>query len=41
MAYEAGQFTGVPKDYFKYRPFSEDVGFYFEHYLVIVANLKK
>jgi len=41
MAYETGHFTGIPKGYFKYRPIRADVGFFFENYLVVVANLKR
>jgi len=40
MAYETGHFTGIPKDYFKYRPSVADRNFHFEHYLVVVSNLK-
>ena len=38
MAYETGKFTGLPKDYSKYRPIKADRTFHFEHYLVVVAN---
>lgn len=41
MAYETGQFTGIPKDYFKYRPIRADRNFQFEHYLVVVSNITK
>ena len=41
MAYESGQFTGMPKDYFKYRPVQADRVFHFENYLVIVSSLTK
>jgi len=41
MAYETGRFTGIPKDYFKYRPEVADKGFHFENYLVIVSILAK
>jgi hypothetical protein len=41
MAYETGHFTGMPKDYFKYRPISAGRSFYFQNYLVIVSNLTK
>ena len=40
-AYETGQFTGMPKDYFKYRPIRADTDFHFENYLVIVSCLTK
>jgi len=39
MAYESGNFTGVPDSYFKYQPVRQDVGFGFRHYLIVVANL--
>jgi hypothetical protein len=48
MAYEIGQFTGVPDKYFDYKPVVPGVphifsnrGFFFEHTLVIVSNLTK
>lgn len=41
MAYESGNFTGVPDSYFKYQPVRQDVGFGFRHYLIVVANLTK
>jgi hypothetical protein len=41
MAYETGQFAGIPNDYFKYRPVTAGKSFYFQNYLVVVANLKK
>ena len=41
MAYETGQFTGMPKDYFKYRPIRADRSFHFQNYLIIVSNLTK
>ena len=41
MAYETGRFTGMPKDYFKYRPITAGTGFYFQNYLVVVSNLTK
>ena len=41
MAYETGHFTGIPKDYFKYRPITAGKSFYFQNYLVIVSNLTK
>ena len=40
-AYETGQFIGIPKDYFKYRPIKADRNFHFENYLVIVSTLTK
>ena len=39
VAYETGEFTGVPDEYFKYRPVRQDVGFGFKNYLIIVADL--
>jgi len=48
MAYEIGQFAGVPEKYFDYKPIVPGVphifanrGFFFEHSLVIVSNLTK
>ena len=41
VAYETGRFTGIPTDYFKYRPVREDVSFHFEHYLIVVSILPK
>ena len=41
MAYETGRFTGMPNDYFKYRPVSGDKSFHFHNYLIIVSNLTK
>ena len=48
MAYEIGQFTGVPEKYFDYKPIVHGIphifanrGFFFEHSLVIVSNLTK
>ena len=40
MAYETGHFRGMPHNYLNYRPIA-DLFFCFEHYLVIVSNLKK
>jgi hypothetical protein len=40
MAYETGHFTGLPKDYFKYRPISAGTNFHFQNYLIVVSNLK-
>jgi hypothetical protein len=39
MAYEAGEFAGVPKDYFKYQPVRQDFGFHFRHLIIVVADL--
>jgi hypothetical protein len=39
MAYETGRFTGIPKDYFKYRPVRADRNFHFMNYLIIVSRL--
>jgi hypothetical protein len=39
MAYETGNFTGIPDSYFKYQPIRQDVGFGFRHYLIVVSNL--
>lgn len=40
MAYETGEFTGIPDNYGKYR-LKEGVGFCFRHYLIVVSNLRK
>ena len=39
MAYESGQFIGLPQDYFKYRPIRANRNFHFQNYLVVVAKL--
>jgi len=39
VAYETGEFTGVPDGYFKYQRVRQDVGFGFKNYLIIVADL--
>ena len=41
MAYETGQFSGMPKDYFKYRPIKADRSFHFQNYLIVVSSLTK
>jgi len=41
MAYETGQFLGIPANYFKYRPIKVALGFHFEQSLVVVSNLTK
>ncbi|HMC98693.1 MAG TPA: hypothetical protein VKH37_01020 [Ferruginibacter sp.] len=41
MAYETGEFSGVPNGYFKYQPVRQDFGFHFRHYLIVVSNLPK
>ena len=41
MAYETGHFIGIPTGYFNYRPIRADVGFHFEHYLVVVSDLTR
>ena len=41
MAYETGQFSGIPKGYFKYQPIRADLNFHFKNYLVVVSNLTK
>jgi hypothetical protein len=38
VAYETGQFTGIPDGYFKYQPIRQDVGFGFKNYLIVVAD---
>jgi len=39
VAYETGEFIGVPDGYFKYQPVRQDVGFGFKNYLIVVADL--
>ena len=39
VAYETGGFSGVPDNYFNYQPIRQDHGFYFCHYLIVVANI--
>jgi hypothetical protein len=41
VAYETGEFTGVPDGYFKYQEVRQDYGFCFRHYIIIVADLTK
>ena len=48
MAYEIGQFTGIPDKYFEYKPIVPGIphifanrGFFFEHSLVIVSTFTK
>lgn len=41
MAYESGQFSGIPKGYYDYQPIKADVNFCFKNYLIVVANLKE
>ena len=41
VAYETGEFTGVPDGYFKYQRVRQDVGFGFMNYLIVVAGLTK
>lgn len=38
IAYESGEFTGIPNEYFKYQPVRQDVGFGFKNYLIIVSD---
>jgi hypothetical protein len=37
VAYETGEFTGIPKEYFKYQPVRQDLSFHFKNYLIVVA----
>ena len=39
FAYETGSFTGIPKDYFEYRPVIASKNFHFENKLVILKIL--
>lgn len=41
MAYETGEFVGLPDNYLKYMPITQDFGFSFQHHLVVVAVLKR
>ena len=41
MAYETGHFTGMPKDYSKYKPIRAGRTFHFQNYLVVISNLTK
>lgn len=41
VAYETGEFTGIPKGYFEYQEVKADKEFHFQNYLVVVANLTK
>ena len=41
MGYESGEFTGIPDNYFKYQPVRQDRGFFFNNYIIIVADLTK
>jgi hypothetical protein len=38
-AYETGEFTGLPENYFKYQPVRPGYGFHFRHYIIVVADL--
>ena len=38
-AYETGEFTGIPDNYFNYQPVRQDRSFYFRHYIIVVADL--
>jgi len=38
VAYESGEFTGIPDGYFDYQEVRQDVGFGFSHYLVVIAD---
>jgi hypothetical protein len=37
VAYETGEFTGIPDGYFKYQPVRQDMAFHFKTYLVIIG----
>lgn len=39
VAYETGEFRGIPDGYFKYQPIRQDVRFGFKNYLIVVADL--
>jgi hypothetical protein len=41
VAYETGEFTGVPGDYFRYQPERQDYGFHFMNYIIVIADLTK
>jgi len=38
IAYESGEFSGIPDEYFKYRPVLQDRSFGFKNYLIVVAD---
>lgn len=40
-AYETGEFTGIPNEYYKYQPERQDYGFHFRNYIIIVGDLTK
>ena len=40
-AYESGEFTGIPDGYFDYQPVRQDRGFFFNHYVIVIADLTK
>jgi hypothetical protein len=39
VAYETGEFTGIPNGYFKYQPVMQGTAFHFKNYLVVIAVL--
>jgi len=41
VAYESGEFTGMPKGYSEYQGEKAGMGFHFQNYLVVVADLTK
>lgn len=42
IAYESGEFRGLPDGYWKYtKSLIQDAGFYFRHYLVVFSDLTK
>lgn len=41
VAYESGEFTGMPEGYSEYQGEKADMDFHFQNYLVVVADLTK
>ena len=41
VAFETGEFIGIPNGYFKYQEVRQDYGFHFRHYIIVVADLTK
>ncbi len=41
IAYETGEFTGTPEEYFDYQEEFATQGFHFKNYLVVVAELSR
>ncbi len=41
VAYETGEFSGIPDGYFDYQPIRADMPFHFKNYLVVISDLTK